>query len=157
MSKEIILGTDTYILNQEGDSPTWGEQLSTLVEAIVDNVNNLTGPYDTLNNLFLFNNSTTANLVGAEVDPAAVNGAILTYSARRVTSSVTATEVGQLTLTYNSSNATSAKFDVSQFKAGSAGIEFSILDSGTINLSSNSIAGTGHIGRLRYSIRAFEI
>lgn len=154
--KEIILGTNTYLLPQAAESPTWGEELSTLVEALADTVNNISGPYDVLNTLYLFNNNASGNVTGAALDPQAVNGAIVTYSARRTTSSVTATEVGQLTITYNNSNPSGSFFDVSQFKAGSAGLTFTMLDDGALNLTSSNLAGTGHVGRLRFSVRAFE-
>ena len=57
MAKELILGTDVYVLTQQGDSPTWGEEVSSLLEGLVDSVNNISGPYDVNNNLFLFNNN----------------------------------------------------------------------------------------------------
>lgn len=156
--KTITLGSSSYSLPQNGEDPTWGEQLSDLVEAMADTLNGAVGTYDSLNKLFLFtNNMSATDIPGASIDPVVVNGAIMTYSCRRVTSSVTATEVGQITITYNSSNPSSAKFDFAHQQAGSAGLTFTITDAGAVQIASSNLAGTSHVGRLRFSIKAFEI
>ena len=157
--KEIQLGSTIYEIPEQGESPTYGEQLTDYLSAIADTVNGLIGPYDSNNKLFTFTNSVTAftDITGASIDPTAVDGAILTYAIRRTSSSVTATEAGQLTITYNSSNSTSAKFDTAQFKAGSAGFTFYVADDGNVQYQSTDLAGSGYTNRLRYSIKAFEI
>lgn len=157
--KNIQVGNTIYSLPLQNEAPQWGEQLSSLIEAIANQLNGIAGPYDSTNKLFEFENNITTptDIVGAVVDPVVVNGAIVTYSVRRMTSSVTASEVGQLTVTYNASNPASSKFDVSQFKAGSAGIEFNFTDVGNLQYTTNNLAGTGHVGRMRFSIKAFEI
>lgn len=156
----LQIGGTIYFLPENSTSPSWGEELSSLIEALVAEVNGLVSPFDILNRLTILTTAPTAftDLPNITLDPAVVNGGILTYSARYTTSSITASEVGEAFITYVSSNPVSAKFDIAKSNGAGAGILFYVTDQGQLQTSlTGSVAGTGFNMRLRMTLKAFEL
>lgn len=154
MSKKVVVNGNTYTLNQQGDNPPHGEQLSELLEALVDVSNSVVGTGDILQTSFSLSNDVVDETVvtGLQFDPALVRSAIVEYSIYRSTSSDEASECGTMLVTYKSIAST---WEVARYSVGDAGITFTFDNVGQGKYISTNMSGTGHTGTLRFRARAF--
>lgn len=154
MSIPIVINGTTYSLPEQGQLAPWGEDLSALIEALANSVNTFLGPADILLTTFnVANNVTSAtNVTGAAFDPSQVRSAILSYSIYRSTSSTEAAETGQLLLTYKTQ---ASAWDLAQTFGSASGVTFTITAGGQIQYTSSNLGGTGYVGLMRFSAKAF--
>lgn len=157
---QVTLGGTIYNVPNTGTSPVWSAQLNEYLLALGEQVNGLAGPFDVLNRLAIYSSAPTGltDFSNVTIDPTVVNGAIVTYSMRYTTSSVTAVELGQAYVVYDPNNAASSKFNIAKQSAGSAGFNLYVTDIGQVQvILDGAPAGTGFNMRLRMSVKAFEL
>lgn len=154
MAISVNINGTTYSIPTQGQSPPWGEDLTALLEALVDAVNSTTGSADILLTSFNVANSVAvaANVTGASFDSSQVRSAIISYSAYRSTTTNELSECGQIYITYSSLSAT---WDLSQNYTGSSGLVFTITPGGQIQYTSSTVAGLSYAGKLKFSAKAF--
>lgn len=158
--KTLIVNGVPYSFPEQGETPTWGKEVTDWASAITDTISGLSGPYDLLNQVFLLSNSSTAlvDITNFALDPALVQGAIVDYSIRRLTDSEGAFEAGTLYLSYNSFAPATQKWSVARSHAGDANCTIVITDAGQAQIAVNNLlAGSNFSGRLRYTVRALEV
>jgi hypothetical protein len=101
--KEVQVGTSTYELPLQGANPPWGEELTDLIEALVDAVNVAQGPNDiTETSVTLINTAGIKNINGLAFNPLQVRSAEISYNiSRRITKAVSniPTGTGVITIT----------------------------------------------------------
>ncbi len=148
-----VLGS-SYVVPVNGQSPSWGDDLHDVVVALADYSNSASGPSDIpLTSFTVANNqSSVSNITGLAFDIAAVQSAIITYSVYRVTSGSELCENGQISIQYKQ---TAATWNLSQTCSGTSGITFTITSGGQVQYVSTSMSGTGYVGKLKFSARAF--
>lgn len=154
MSIQVTIQGTTYTLNQQSDNAPWGEQLSDLLQTIVDVANNSVGPNDILTTSFSIANnvSSATNVNGLNFDPSQVRSAIINYSLYRHTNSNELSECGQILITYKT---TAGTWELAQTYAGSSGVTFTITNTGQIKYTSTNVSGSSYTGKMKFNARAF--
>jgi hypothetical protein len=154
LSKQVTIGSNTFILNQSGDNPPWGEELSDLLQALVDAANDTLGPNDIAKTKFeLSNNVTTpTNISALNFDITQVRSAVIEYSIYRTSDSQELSECGTMLITYKSIAGT---WEVARYGVGDAGVEITITSVGQAQYKSTDI-GTNPTGLLTFKARAYE-
>jgi len=156
MSIPIIIGGTTINIPSSGESPNWAPAIIEAFQAIQNTLNSFAGPYDVPSQIFVMtsNANTNVSLPNLTFPSSNVQGAIITYSVYRNTSSVTATETGQIFINYNATNPTNSKWEISQELVGDAQVSFNITDIGQVQFSSVLLAGTAHNGIISYQAKS---
>jgi len=86
MSKTVTIGQNEHELPQQGENPAWGEDLSDIIEDLIDNINNIAGPYDILETSnTILNTAGEKDVTGAYFDPTKVREFVFTYTVSRTT------------------------------------------------------------------------
>jgi len=88
--KTISIGSEQYQLPLAGTSSPWGEELSDLIEAMVDSINTTNGAADiTETSATIQNTSGAKDITGLAFDPAIVRSAEISYNiTRSITKSI---------------------------------------------------------------------
>ncbi len=156
MSKSVTISGTTYTLNQQSDDPPWGEEISDLLQALVDVANNSVGTGDIPNTSFNSLALTATNLPVTNLifDPSVVRSAVIDYSISRITSTAEENECGTMYITYNTLAGT---WSLNQNYVGSSGVSFTIGNDGQINYTSLTMAGSGYSSKMRFKAQAFTI
>lgn len=150
----VIIDGTTYQLPVQGQDPTWGDDLSDIIQALVAVSSGSTGPGDILPSTFtLANNQTSpAAVTGLIFDEGTIRGAEISYSIDRATSTQEVTENGTLYINYNSTTNT---WSQSQISNGNAQVLFSVI-SGQIFFTSSNMGGANYAGKMGFRGVAFE-
>jgi hypothetical protein len=154
MSTPVVINGTTYSLPTQGQSPPWGDDLSSLLLTLINVTNSLSGPADITTTSFTIANnvSTPTSITGLSFDTASVRSATITYSLYRGSSTTETSETGQLMITYKS---TAGTWELGQFLVGSSGVVFTITNSGQIQFTSSSFTGINYVGKLKFKASAF--
>jgi hypothetical protein len=154
MAISVTINGTTYSLPTQSTNPPWGEDLSSIIEALVEVANDSFGPADILTTNFNIanNQGSVANVSGLSFSTSEVRSAIISYSVYRSTNSAESSECGQIYITYKS---TAGTWELAQNYAGSSGVTFTITNAGQVQYTSTNMAGTGYSGKLKFNARAF--
>jgi hypothetical protein len=158
--KTLIVNGVPYSFPEQGETPTWGKEVTDWATAITDTISGLASSYDLLNQVFLLQNTSTSliDITNFALDSALVQGAIIDYSIRRTTDSQGAFEAGTMYLSYNSFDPINQKWTISRTYGGDSRCTFYMTDAGQMQIAINDIlAGSNFSGRLRYTVRALEV
>lgn len=154
MSKQVTISGTTYTLPTQGDNPQWGEDLSDVIEALIDVSNSVVADDDILLTSFSIPNvASNVNVTGLVFDISSVRSAIIEYSIYRVTDSVELSESGTLLLTYKS---VAASWETAQYAVGTSNTTLSVTSLGQIQILPEVIAGSGYSGIMKFKARTFE-
>lgn len=136
MAISITINNQTFNIPVAGEDPGWGEDTTSWIEAISDQVNNLGDLiYLNLTNSVMVDNQVSqTDVTGLVFDPASVRSAIINYTIVRNVME----EAGEITLVYNASNPATEKWLLGQESTGDAGISFFINDAGQLSYTSTS-------------------
>ena len=150
MTKTVNLGNSSYQIPLVGDQ-NYGEDLSTYLEALADQINAVKGPLDILESDFSFNNNqlASANITGLNFPSASVASFEVDYLIKRVSASYTITERGKLYGFQGSAGWDISRADVSNdvtntnfpSSNGDIGVEFTITSGGQVQYTSNTFTG----------------
>lgn len=153
MIQVSIQGT-TYNLPQQGESPAWGDDLQSLILALVSVSNSVVGGADILTTNFSLPQvqASAANIVGLTFNSTLVRSAIISYSIYRSTSTNEVSECGQIYITYKSSAGT---WELAQNYVGTSGVVFIMLPSGQMQYTATTIVGTTYAGKLKFQAKSF--
>lgn len=150
----IISGTE-YQLPVQGDSPPWGDNLDSIIQAMIASLATLNGTGDILNTSFtLVNNQTSpVNVVGLSFDTSTIRSAEVSYSIYRSSNTPNEfSECGTLLLTYKS---TAGTWEIAQIDVGSSGVIFTITNAGQIQYTTTDIGNGSYVGKLVFRAKAF--
>jgi hypothetical protein len=104
MTKKVQIGTTTYNLPEQGSSPKWGEDMSSIIEALIAVANNTQGPNDILESSATIANtgSFPGQINGYYFDPVLVRSFVSDYNiSRKITKSISSTSGDGITVTIN--------------------------------------------------------
>lgn len=154
MAKTVTINGQNYTLSQQGDNPAWGEQLSSLLQALIDVSNNISNTGDiSLTSFTVANNvSSATDVTSLQFDVGVVRAATISYSVYRSTTLSELAECGQIYVVYKS---TAATWELVQTNAGSGGITFTITSGGQVQYTSTNMSGSSYSGLMKFSARAF--
>jgi hypothetical protein len=154
---QLTVNNEVFQYPSPGDEPGWGEGATAWAVAVTDVLNTLLGPGDILNTTFSVANNQTSvtNVTGCIFDSTIVRAANVSYSIYRKTDSFTSgnTEAGTLLITYDNAAALGSKWTLVQNASGSAGVSFSINDSGQVQYISTDLTGANHLCTMKFSAK----
>lgn len=151
MSKKVTIGTTTYNLPTEGSSPAWGEDMSAIIQALIDVANNSQGPNDILESSATIANSGTfpAQIPGFYFDPSTVRSFVAEYTISRKidpgTGQVEHLESGTVYGNHGLDGWTIAVTNVGDSKT-----ELNIDSLGNLTYNPEILTGTGYTGVIRF-------
>lgn len=154
MSTSVTISGSTYDVPENGQSPSWGDDLHDVVVALANASNSASGPSDIPMTSFTVANNTSsvANITGASFDTTLVRSFILNYSVYRTTTTTEMSEVGVLYGTYKS---TAATWDFSQQRGGIANITFTITSGGQLQYTTDNFGGSTYSGKMKFYAKSF--
>lgn len=94
--KSVTIGSDTYQLPLQGSDPPWGEELSDLIDAMVDAINVTQGAGDiTETSSIILNTAGLKDIVGLAFDPNSIRSAEISYNfSRSISKAISAIPTG---------------------------------------------------------------
>lgn len=104
--KSVTLGNETYQIPQSGCNPPWGEELSDLLDALVEVANLTSGIADiTETSATILNTSGEKDITGLAFDPAKVRSAEISYNiSRTITKTISTIPTGSGTIQIDCAN-----------------------------------------------------
>jgi len=141
-----------------GGSPNWAPAVIEFAQAVELALSGLAGDFDVAPQTFDFDSSnpgSNLNIPNLSFPTSDVRGATIDYAIHRETSTVELAEKGKLEIVYNASN-TGDKWEVVREFVGDADVTFDVTDTGQVQLSTTTIAGINHAGRITYSAKALK-
>ncbi len=154
MSTSVTINGSDYLIPEQGQNPPWGEDLNSLLDAMVELLNASSSSTDISTTLFTIANNTAsvANVIGLSFDTTQVRSGIISYSVYRSTSTTELSESGQMYITYKS---TAGTWELAQYLVGSSGVTFTITSGGQIQYVSSNLGGTGYTGKMKFNAKTF--
>lgn len=139
-----------------GQSPNWAPAVIQFAQLVAAALAFSVGPFDIPPQTFVMTSNVNNNvdLPNLSFPTTQVQGAAISYSVFRSTSSVVATETGNILVNFNSSSAVGAKWEISRDYIGNASTTFNITDVGQVQFSTTLLTGTSHQGKVTYQARA---
>ena len=138
------------------DSPNWSEALIQFAQAVAGALASVTGPFDISPQIYTMTTAVNSNisLPGLSFPTNDVRGAIIDYVVSETTNINSVAEVGTLYIVYNAAGPTGNKWEISREFTGESPVTFSILDTGQVQFSSTTLAGTGFVGSIGFLAKA---
>jgi len=152
-----LLGT-TYEIPENGDSPSWGENVTAYLQAVNEYLLLIVDPNDILpTEENILNNQPTDILVkGLVFNSSLVRAANITYSALRKTDSQTIVETGTILLNYDADAAPGSRWQFTQSVNDDAGIILSVTDAGQFYYQSTNLTGANYTGTLSFTAKVLR-
>lgn len=153
MSKNLSVNGNNFSYPEAGDPPGWGEGASNWADEVTEVLNTLSNVNNVLETTFILTNgqTTPANVTDLVFSTSSVRAAEIDYSVYITTDSEELTETGKLVIAYSNVSGT---WDIAQYALmDDSGIEFSILNSGQVQYTTTTIAGTGYSGTLKFKAK----
>lgn len=155
MPISLTINGTVYPFPTQGDSPPWGDELTSSVAAIVSGLNTLIGAGDILTTIFTIanNQSSASNVTGLAFDNSTVRSAAIFYSIYR--SSNTPSEYSETGTIYITYKPTAGSWELAQVGVGSSGVTFTITSSGQIRYTSTNIGSGAYVGKMVFKASSF--
>ena len=138
-------------------SPDWSEAVIQFAQLVETALSSVVGPYDVSPQSFTidsYNPGTDVTVPNLAFSTSTVRAAFIKYTCYRSTNSTTVYEAGQIIVVYNASNPSSNKWEIITERAGNASISLTISDAGQFLLTTTSVSGINHAGKLTFSASA---
>ena len=153
----IVIAGTPIDFPDTASSPDWSEAVIQFATAVESALSSVVGSFDVAPQSFVldsYNPGSNIDVPNLSFSTASVRAAFIRYSVYRNTSSTTVTESGDMIIVYNPTNPVSNKWEVIQQRVGDASISFTITDTGQMQLTTSTLAGLSHSGKLVYSAQA---
>lgn len=154
----LTIQGNTYEYPVPNEDPNWSGDATDWAEAVTDALSTLLGTGDILNSsVNISNNASSAtDITGLIFDPGQVRAANITFSVYRESDSTTSgySETGTIYITYDNNAATNSKWILNKVGVGDSGMNFTILDTGQVQYTSNDIGSAGYSGVMKFSAKS---
>jgi hypothetical protein len=154
MSRELIIGGTTFEFPEQGDDPTWGEEVVDFAEAVADVLNTITSVDDVLLTSFnLTNNQTTfADIDGLRFSKTSVRSARIVLDIYITTSTEELQETLDMNISYKNIE---DEFRLAVVSVGDeSGVTFNITSNGQVQYKTTNVSGTSYAGTLTFKASA---
>jgi len=153
MSVPVTITGTTVLFPSSGQEANWSGPVVQFAQLVADALSLVAGPFDVFPQIYTMvsNANTNVNVTNLSFPTSNVRAAFIRYTVYRNTNSTTVTEAGNLIIVYNPSFSIGSKWSINRVYTGDASINFNVTDTGQIQFSTTSIAGTGHVGTITYS------
>lgn len=157
MIKLIVNGT-SYNFPESGEDPNWSTGVTDWASAVTEALSTLIGPGDILSTSFAISNNATVPTIinGLLFDSGTVRAATVNYSVYRTSTTTPAgnAETGHIFIIFDDSAAVNEKWKLTQTTDGSAGISFSISDTGQFSYITTDIGSAGYTGVIKFTAKS---
>ena len=155
MSKDLTVNGTVFSYPSPGEEPGWGQDATEWASEVTDVLSSLVAVGDFLETTFAIGNniSSATSITGLLFNTTSVREAEVTYSLYRISDSNPSgnAERGKIGLIYDNSAAPGSKWSMTIGDiAGSAGVNFTITDTGQLQYTSTNIGSTGYSGTMHY-------
>ncbi len=154
MSIPIIIQGTIIDFPSSSESPNWAPAVIEFAQAVEAALQGLAGSFDVPPQTFVidsYNPGTLINIPNLNFPSSQVRSSFIRYTVHRTTSSNEVNEVGELWVVYNNTN---GSWDISQEKAQNGQISFSITNTGQVQFTTTTIAGTSHAGFITFTAQS---
>lgn len=141
----------------DGNSPDWAPPIIAFAEATAEALSGVVGIADVAPQVFVidpYNPGSNIPLPGLSFSTTIVRGAFIPYAIDRATTTQEVSEVGELSIVYNSTNSTGFKWTMTRTANGDASVTFAISDQGQVSISTTALTGLSHTGKITFSATA---
>lgn len=156
-----ILNIQGTIINlaDTGTSPDWSQGVIAFAQAVANALQGVAGSFDVSPQILTldpYNPGVNVNVPLLVFPVNNVRSVIIYYSLYRTTTLANVADAGTIQLLYNPSNATGSKWEIVRVgtEDGGGGTTFTITDAGQIQLTTNTLSGLNHSGKLSYNAKA---
>lgn len=155
---QITIAGTVYQYPDVGESPNWGREATSVIQALAEALNTLFSPGDILSTKYnIDNNVSVAQPVnGLLFDSNVTRAATIPYAIYR-TSTAQPTghaEEGNLFIVYDDNASAGSKWVMSRtIVVGDSGVIFSISDLGQVSYQSTDLGVIGYSGSITFSAR----
>lgn len=157
MSVIITISGTPINFPSSGESPNWAPAVIQFAQLVAQALSGLIGPFDVApQTLDISGNNpgTNVSIPNLAFSTVSVRAAFIRYAVYRNTTSTTVVEQGNILVAYNPTNPTGNLWEINQDKIGDAQISFSITDTGQVEFTTSTLAGSNHVGSIFYSAQA---
>lgn len=155
---QITIAGTVYQYPDVGESPNWGREATTVIQALAEALNTLFSPGDILSTKYnIDNNVSVAQPVnGLLFDSNITRAATIPYAIYRVSTDEPTgnAEEGSLFIVYDDNASAGNKWVMSRTTlVGSSGVIFDITDLGQVTYESTDIGVIGYSGSVTFSAK----
>lgn len=157
MSQDLNISGTVISFPSSGASPNWAPAVIAFATAVEGALQAVVGPFDVppqIQAIDAYNPGSNIDLQAAVFPPSDVRSVELIYAVNRSTDSQEIVEEGTLKAVYNASGTPGSKWTVQRFGVGEAEIEFTWLDTGVVQFSTNAISGANHTGAISFQAKS---
>lgn len=136
---------------ESGTSPNWAPAVDKFAVAVEGALAGIVGPADVSPQVFVidaYNPGTNIDIPNLSFSTSTVRAAFIRYALYRSTDSASAYEAGTLTICYNTAGGV---WDMGQQFVGNGQFSFNITNVGQVQMSTNTLSGINHAGKITYS------
>ena len=154
MSQTIVIQGTPISFPTSGEPENWSQPVVDFAVAVQNALEGIVGPADVSPQVFVidaYNPGTNINIPNLSFSTTTVRAAFIKYAIYRSTSSTSAYEAGTLTIVYNTAG---GFWDMEQTFAGNGQFSFSVTNTGQVQMTTNTLAGVSHAGKLSFSATA---
>lgn len=137
-------------------SPDWSPAIIQFAQSVEAALNGLAGSFDVSPQTFVidsFNPGTNIDIPNLNFPSNQVRATFIRYTVHRATDSNEVNEEGDLWAIYNDSNGI---WDFSQQKSQDGSITFNITNTGQVQFTTSTIAGTSHTGFITFTAQSLQ-
>ena len=154
----IIISGTVIEFPDSSESPDWSQSVIQFAQSVETALSGVAGAFDVSPQVFNIDaqNPTSTNIAipNLTFSTTSVRSANIRISVYRNTSSASAAEFSDIDIVYNTNNSIGQKWEISREITGDGKILFNITDTGQVQFTTTTLAGTGHTGILSYSAKA---
>lgn len=157
MSVQLIINGKVIEFPSSGASPNWAPAVVEFAQAVTDALALAIGNFDVapqVLNIDAYNPGNNINISPLSFPTSAVRGAIIDYTVSRTTSDGQVTEIGKISIVYDSDATIGQKWSIQRDYVGDASISFAIDDTGQVSFSTTTLSGSGHTGKIAFFAKA---
>lgn len=157
MSVTITISGTPISFPTSGTSPDWAPALVQFAQLVEEALSGVAGSFDVPPQSFTidaYNPGTDIDITSLSFPVSDVRAATIPYAVYRSTDSTTVTEGGELFILYNPTYPVNNKWSIAQRKTDDASIVFTITDSGQVQFTTSTLAGSNHTGIITFSGRS---
>lgn len=158
---QLIINSQVIDFPDSANSPNWAPAVIQFAEAVQDALAIAVGTYDVSPQAFTinaYNPGTNIDIPNLSFPITNVRAVFVRYAVYRTTDTNTAYEAGDLIAMYNPGNPVTQKWAVSvgNKTGGDGQLTFNVTDNGQFQMSTTTLAGSNHAGKLIFDARSLE-
>lgn len=158
MAETLTFGSTVVDIPTSSEAPNWSQGVTAAFEAISQTLATVSGAFDVPAQSVVIDSSNpgvpNTNISALSFPVTNVRAINLSYAVYRTTSTDTAYETGTIIAIYSPNNSPGSMWEMSLDCVGNGLILFNITDLGQVQYTCQTMAGSGHSGKIIFSGKA---